>query len=85
MSSLYQIQNTSCGPLGTANGISISVNNFNILDSECVVSYTLLDTNNKKRIGDGFLRMTGSTYDNWGQDNTYVKNFVFTQLNLVDA
>jgi hypothetical protein len=26
--------------------------------------------------------MSGTDYQNWGQDNTYVKNWLFTELGL---
>jgi len=34
-------------------------------------------------VGVEFVNMAGSDYDNWGSDDQYLVNFVFTKLGLV--
>ena len=82
MQNTYNIQSANCGPLGTADKILITVGSFNILEDKCTVNYTLIDSVNKKSIAQGFKIMGGTDYTNWGQDNTYVRNWLFSQLNL---
>jgi hypothetical protein len=77
----YDIQPTSLGPLGTARKIEITVRGFNILENQCVINYQLYSQNNNG-LGGGRLLMSGTTYENWGYDNNYVKDFVFNSLNL---
>ena len=77
----YDIQPVSLGPLGTAKKIEILVRGFNILDNQCVINYQLYSQNNDS-LGGGRLLMSGATYDGWGYDNTYVKDFVFNSLNI---
>jgi hypothetical protein len=82
MVNTYDIQSTSCGPLGTADKILITVSGFNLLESECTVNFTLINSENRKTIANGWRKMSGTDYQNWGQDNTYVKNWLFTELGL---
>jgi hypothetical protein len=84
MNNTYPIQETNCGPLGNADYILIVVGSFNILETSCTVSYTLIDSANKKNIGQGWRTMEGIDFANWGQDNAYVKNWLFSQLGLSD-
>jgi hypothetical protein len=84
MNNVYQIQPASCGPLGTADYIQITIGSFNLLDTWCTVNYTLIDSVNKKNVAQGWKRLEGTDYANWGQDNTYVKTWLFTQLGLSD-
>lgn len=85
MSTTYDIQSENCGPLGTADKILIEVSSFNLLASECTVNFALIDSSNKRTIATGWRKMEGADYDGWGQDNTYVKTWLFTQLGLSDA
>ena len=80
----YKIQPVSLRPLGKARKIKIHVRGINILDNQCVVNYQLYSQNNDS-LGGGRLLMSGATYDGWGYDNTYVKDFVFNSLNIQSA
>jgi len=80
----YPIQPASCGPLGTADSIVITVGSFNLLETSCTVNFALIDSANKRNIAQGWRKMEGTDYANWGQDNAYVKNWLFTQLGLSD-
>ena len=85
MNTTYDIQPTNCGPLGTADKIRIVVTGFNILDDKCTVSYSLIDSINKRVVADGFKIMEGNDYANWGSDNTYVKNWLLNLLGITAA
>jgi len=85
MNNTYNIQSTSCGPLGTADKILIEVGGFNILDTQCTVNYALIDSANKLTIARGYKIMSGTDYENWGQDNTYVKTWLLNQLGITAA
>jgi hypothetical protein len=85
MNTTYDIQPTNCGPLGTADKIRIVVTGFNILDDKCTVSYSLIDSTNKRVVADGFRIMEGNDYANWGSDNTYVKNWLLNLLGITAA
>jgi hypothetical protein len=85
MNNTHNIQSTSCGPLGTADKILIEVGGFNILDTQCTVNYALIDSTNKLTIARGYKIMSGTDYENWGQDNTYVKNWLLNLLGITAA
>ena len=85
MQNTYNLQSTDCGPLGTADKILITVGGFNLLEDKCTINYTLIDSVNNIKVAQGYKIMGGTDYDNWGQDNTYVKNWLFSQLGLIAA
>lgn len=85
MNNTYDIQSTNCGPLGTADKILIEVGGFNLLDDKCAVNYVLIDSANKKSIHRGVEVLDGTDYQNWGQDNTYVKNWLLNKLGISAA
>lgn len=85
MNNTYDIQSTNCGPLGTADKILIEVGGFNLLDDKCAVNYVLIDSANKKSIHRGFEVLDGTDYQNWGQDNTYVKTWLLNKLGINTA
>jgi hypothetical protein len=84
MNNVYLIQSESCGPMGTADAILITVGSFNILENWCTVNFILIDSVNKRNVAQGWRRLEGTDYANWGQDNTYVKTWLFTELGLSD-
>lgn len=81
MNNAIPIQSINCGPLGTTSNILIDIVQMNIMSDNCTVQVRFL-TEGYSTIGATQLKMTGVTYSNWGQDNTYVKNWVFDELNL---
>jgi hypothetical protein len=81
----YDIQSTNCGPLGTADKILIEVGGFNLLSDKCVVNYALINSTDKKTIARGVEILDGTDYQNWGQDNTYVKNWLLNKLGITAA
>jgi len=81
----YDIQSTNCGPLGTADKILIEVGGFNLLSDKCTVNYALINSTDKKTIARGFEILDGTDYQNWGQDNTYVKNWLLNKLGITAA
>jgi len=85
MNDTYSIELTDCGPLGSADRILIFISGFNILDKECIVNYSLINSQTRIKIGQGWKKLEGSDYDNWGHDNTYIKDWLLNQLNITEA
>lgn len=81
MNNAIPIQSINCGPLGTASNILIDIVQMNIMADNCTVQVRFL-TGSYSTIGATQLKMSGTTYSDWGQDNAYVKNWVFGELNL---
>lgn len=84
MNNVYTIETVSCGPLGDADKILIEVSGFNLLSSGCTVNFVLINSTYSKNIATGWRKLEGVDFQNWGQDNTYVKNWLFNELNLSD-
>ena len=85
MNTTYDIQSTNCGPLGTADKILIEVGGFNLLSDRCPVNYVLIDSPNKKTVARGVEILEGTDYQNWGQDNSYVKTWLLNKLGISAA
>ena len=66
---------------GTATNLDIVVNSFNLFPSEIEVRWTVY--------GEGFSRsgaiiLPQSIVDQWGTDDTVIKDYVLQQLNLTE-
>ena len=62
------------------NELDIIVNSFSLFPNEITVSWKLSGESISK---EGTMILPGHIVDNWGTDDTVVKNYVLQQLNLI--
>jgi len=62
------------------NELDITVNSFSLFPSQITVSWKLYGESISK---EGTMILPEHIIDNWGTDDTVVKNYVLQQLNLI--
>ena len=62
------------------NELDITVNSFSLFPSQITVSWKLYGESISK---EGTMILPEHIVDNWGTDDTVVKNYVLQQLNLI--
>jgi len=65
-----------------ANQLDITINSFSLFPSEITVSWKLYGDSVSK---EGTMILPQSVVNEWGTDDTIVKNYVLQQLNLTLA
>jgi hypothetical protein len=66
---------------GTVNKLEISINPFSLFPTEITVIWRVTGENLSK---EGTIVLPQSLIDQWGVDDTIVKNYVLQQLNLTE-
>lgn len=91
---MTQIQDVVVPTKGTAKYLNVRVLPFDLEPTDGIYVYwALYDEQVSPEYGsspgnnllDGNLHMTQETYDAWGTDDTYVINWVITELGLTPA
>jgi len=66
--------------IGRVNQVSMMIQNFSVLATTCEVNYNLYDDG--KQVFNGKLQMDEEAFAAWGQDNTYVIDWVLEKLSF---